>query len=750
MIPLRRDAHAPWRPADAVALLELPDLAAPDPLLGADLADPFADAFRFAPARGAPAAQAPALPPAAATAVATEPAAAPEPAAALAAAELGPVLAPDASTDMDPGGAGNLVFTGALPRDPLFASQWHLASRAGTDINLRGVWSEVTGRGVSVAVLDDGFDHRHADLRAGYDLARDRDFVQRDADAAAGAADRHGTAVMGVIGADQNGTGLVGVAHDATLVGLRIGFGSAGNPAQYAEALREAARSDVANSSWGFTGFFSDNFNSPWFTASEAALAHGTSFGRGGLGTVHIFAAGNSRASGDNVNHHNFQNSLHTMAIGATDAAGRVASFSTPGAALHVSAPGVSILTTDATGWAGYAAGDSAWVAGTSFAAPAVAGVVALMLDANDRLGWRDVQEILAYTARQTDAANATWKTNAARDFNGGGLHTSTDYGFGLVDAHAAVRLAETWMLQSTSANLARATAAATPNRALTDAGTTSFTLDIARDLTLDRVEVALDLRHSWRGDLRITLVSPNGTESVLIDRIGVAPGRTGRGDSADNIIFDLTSSQFWGENARGTWTLRVQDLHAGERGSLVSWRLDAVGDAPRADSTYVYTDEFARLGADAGRRRLTDTAGTDTINAAAVTSASAIDLATGATIAGRAVTFAAGTVIERAFGGDANDVLRGNAANNLLWGGRGQDVLAGRGGADTFAFAPGAGRDVIEDFDSADIVWLMGGLRLAGLSGHVALLSDGATITAANGYRWEAADFVMRDGWLA
>ncbi len=650
----------------------------------------------------------------------------------------------------EPPGAEGSAFTGRRPADALFAAQWHLSGQGGADINLRNVWDAFSGRGISVAVLDDGFDHRHADLRAGYDFARDRDFVANDLDAMAGAADRHGTAVMGVIGADQGGGGLVGVAHDATLAGLRIGFGSAGNPAQYAAALREGARFDVTNSSWGYTGFFADNFNSAWFAASEAALAHGTSVGRGGLGTVHVFAAGNSRAAGDNVNHHNFQNSIHTIAVAATDAAGRIAGFSTPGAAVHVAAPGVSIMTTDALGTLGYSAGDSAWVSGTSFAAPAVAGVVALMLDANERLGWRDVQEILAYTARQTDPGNATWKFNAARDFNGGGLHTSTDFGFGLVDAHAAVRLAETWMLQSTSANMFRATASATPNRALTDAGTTSFTLNIGQDLTLDRVELALDLRHTARGDLRITLVSPNGTESVLIDRMGLAPGRTGRGDMADNIIFDLTSSQFWGESARGTWTLRVQDLVAGERGSLVSWRLDAFGDAPRTNNTYVYTDEFAQLGAQAARRVLSDSAGVDTINAAAVTGNSLIDLVSGAVIAGRAISYAAGTVIERAFGGDGADAIRGNGSANLLWGGRGNDALAGRAGADIFAFGAGAGRDVIEDFHDEDLVWLLGGVRVAQLSGHVATLTDGSSIIAGNGHLWHASDFALRDGWLA
>jgi subtilisin family serine protease len=79
---------------------------------------------------------------------------------------------------------------------------------------------------------------------------------------------------------------------------------------------------------------------------------------------------------------------------------------------------------------------------GTSFSSPVVSGVAALMLDANPGLGWRDVQEILAATAGRTGSP-AGWSFNGADNWNGGGMHVSHDYGFGLVDAYAAVRVAE-------------------------------------------------------------------------------------------------------------------------------------------------------------------------------------------------------------------------------------------------------------------------------------------------------------------
>ena len=85
-----------------------------------------------------------------------------------------------------------------------------------------------------------------------------------------------------------------------------------------------------------------------------------------------------------------------------------------------------------------------------------VTGVVSLMYDANAGLGWRDVQSILASSARHVGSdvgggiagsEHYAWDFNAAGTWNGGGQHFSNDYGYGLVDALAAVRLAETWLL---------------------------------------------------------------------------------------------------------------------------------------------------------------------------------------------------------------------------------------------------------------------------------------------------------------
>lgn len=594
-----------------------------------------------------------------------------------------------------------LDWLGGLATEPGAINQWHLRNTgqtggvAGIDSNVTGVWPDYTGRAIRIGVVDDGFDLAHPDLAANFKGGWDS--VGNDATPAAEGTDRHGTATSGVIGADDNGTGLIGVAHDADLYGYRIGFGATGTLAQAIDALQRQAAMDVSSNSWGYTSFFSDSFTATFFDPVEAAIIGAATTGRGGLGTNFVFSAGNGRGSGDSVNHHNIQNSTYTIAVAAVDAAGVVASFSTPGAAVLVAAPGVSILTTDRTGADGYVSGDQVVISGTSFAAPIVAGVVALMLEANAALGYRDVQQILAYSARPIDTASAGWTTNKATDWNGGGLRFSNDYGFGLVDALAAVRLAETWTTQATAANRAVASASWAGSLAVPDnlqPGVTS-TLALGAGITIDRIELDLDLRHAWIGDLSVSLIAPSGTQSALIVRPGVTSASV-YGSSLQDIRFTVSSNAFWGEASFGTWTLKVSDTVPGYTGTLMGWTLRAIGDTTGPDSTYVYTNAYATL-AEASRRTLTDSVGTDTINAAAVSAASVINLAgTGAsTIGGTALTIASGTLIEHAIGGDGADTLTGNSAANTLRGGRGKDLLFGGAGDDTLE--GGAGDDTLD-----------------------------------------------------
>ena len=626
-----------------------------------------------------------------------------------------------------------------IPSDPGFANQWHLNNTAypGIDLNVTGVWDEYTGSGVVVGVVDEGIDYTHPDLAGNYRFDLDYDARDFDFDSFASAVDDvHGTLVSGVIAASLDGSGVVGVAPGADLTMFRVGFGPDGTEAQFLTQMQNMANVDVANNSWGFPEFFADDFG--LYPQFGAAIENAVSAGRGGLGTVITFAAGNYFELGDDVNYHNFQNSPHTIAVAAIERDGSIAYFSTPGAAILVSAPGVDIYTTDHTGSQGVP-GDFDTVNGTSFSAPAVAGVAALMLEANSDLGYRDVQEILAYSAVQT-TTGAGWQTNAAGNWNGGGLTVSHDFGFGLVDAHAAVRLAETWEAQSTLANRASLSATSVPGAAILDHQSTTDTIAFASGLEIDHVQVAVDISHTFIGDLTVVLTSPEGTTSTLVNRPGLLSADLPFGSNQQNIDFTLSSTQFWGETGAGAWTLTVSDAETIDQGTFNAWTLTLLGDALTADDVYVYTDAWAGVGADAARQTVADTGGTDTLNFAAVTAGFVLDLAPGAanTLYGNAIAIDAATVIENAIGGDGADSITGNDAANVLSGMRGADTLAGGAGDDLLV--GGAGDDVLAGGAGSDTA------VYSGLASAYAVAFDGTTGTVTGA---EGTDTITGIEWL-
>ncbi|MBT9471397.1 MAG: S8 family serine peptidase [Pseudomonadota bacterium] len=595
------------------------------------------------------------------------------------------------------------------PSDGMFASEWHLKNTgqtgglAGIDLNVTSVWEDYTGQGVSIGVYDDGLDYRHIDLDGNYDASKQllvngvvSDALPTGWGTSSTGGDVHGTAVAGIIAAENNGVGVVGVAYDADLTGVAVLRSSA--PTDMLTAINAMDRFDVVNASWSYVGSFVANYSggTAFWNSFAAGVSEAADLGRGGLGTIIVKAAGNGRAQGEETNYDNFTNDRHVIAVGGVDHKGMVTSSSTPGSSLLVVAPSsngsVAITTTDLSGAAGQTSTDYRTdFAGTSAATPMVTGVTALMLEANPDLGWRDVQDILAYSARRVGGAVGAapsgyeeyrWAFNHAEDWNGGGLHFSNDYGFGLVDALAAVRLAETWEPHGVSANEISLSRSASPNAAIPDRSTesVSFTLTLTDKVRIDHVELSVDITHPNRGDLKITLTSPDGTVSTLLDR-----PKNGS-DTTDNLTFKLSSNAFWGETSGGNWVVTVSDGKKGGVGTVNSVTLTTFGDEVSGSDTYIYTNEYATVAGDAARSTLSDIdGGVDTLNAAAVSSSSVIDLRPGAasTIAGKPLTLAPGAVIENAHGGDGADTITGNAVANILDGHRGDDRLTGGAGDD-------------------------------------------------------------------
>ncbi len=638
----------------------------------------------------------------------------------------------------EPSGDALIPATTSLPSDPDFAQQWHLnnGDPGEYDLNVTGVWPNYTGDGVLAFVIDDGFDFAHPDLSPNYDMSLDYDFEGDDGNPTGNPTnDAHGTATMGLIGAVRNGEDVVGVAYDATLVGYRVySFITNRFINQLADAIEEGADdgADLINMSLGSqysANFFDQGLGSTAMGNLATAIDSAVDTGRGGLGTVLVKSAGNGRDDNPphNANASSWNANFKTISVAATDDDGLVTFYSTPGANILISAfgslsPG-SIVTTDRVGSAGYGPGDvTTTFNGTSAAAPMVSGVVALMLEANPELGWRDVQEILANSARQVDGANSTWVENGADSWNASGLTHSVDYGFGLVDALAAVRLAETWQSQKTSANLeANSVDAPGLPQAVPDNDANGLVVTFDQDATIGRVEFAtltLDLPHNRASDLLITLTSPSGTTTTLLD------SQTGNADHPNTWTY--TAAGFRGEGGQGTWSLKIVDQVAGQTSTLSDATLTLHGDPPSDDDTYIFTDELSEVAAGNGNTASIQDGdgGRDIINAAAVESPTNLDLALGTgTLDGVALTVSG---IEDVASGDGGDDLSGNAADNRFWSGRGDDQLAGEGGKDSLY--GGSGADEMEGGQGDDV--LKGGSggdsALDGNSGRDTIAGDG------------------------
>lgn len=602
-----------------------------------------------------------------------------------------------------------------LPSDGFIDLEWYLYT---TRAEL--AWDKATGKGVTVAVFDQGIDATNADLahNVRVDLGRTA-ATMTPGGAPVTDSDNHGTHVAGVIAAARDGQGTVGVAYDAQLVSL---YSSSKITPQWlteiANAFHYAAAFDVLNDSWGYGNLlkndtnwaFLDNANDPAFAPAFQALHDLVATGRGGLGTVVVQSAGNSYNYGDDTNLHNFQNSRYIITVGATDYTGSSSSFSTTGASILVSAPGgagkgnyASIITTDRSGKAGDNSGDVSFADGTSFSAPVVSGIVALMLEINPHLGYRDIQQILAYTAHQTDAGAGAVKANGATDWNGGGLQfiaVAQTTGFGQVDALAAVRLAASWdSAPQTVANTVEVSASQKVNLAIPDNDTRGVTsgIAIASDMVVERADVGVNISHGFIGDLQITLTSPTGTTSFLMHRPSVG-SLSAFGSSQSDVHFTFDTVLDLGEKAAGSWSLTVTDLSTGTVGAFTDWTLDLVGHAASPQHDFIYTADYAALvAANPSRGVLSDPTGAnDTINTSALGADNYLDLsgATASSLNGAKLSIAAGTTVRNAFGGDGNDTIIANAAGGTLHGMNGSDTLRGDAGRDVFD--GGGGNDTI------------------------------------------------------
>ncbi|APH59964.1 S8 family serine peptidase [Granulibacter bethesdensis] len=607
------------------------------------------------------------------------------------------------------------------PNDPLFQYQWGLKNTGqvngvpGIDIDVEPIWPQYTGKGIRIGVIDQGVQLDHPDLQANIDPNATWDAaLDKPGGGPDNSSEIHGTAVAGIIAAvTNNGIGVAGVAPNATLGSYHVALGGhQTSDDQFQIAFQHALndKMDIVNNSWGFDYAFM-----PLTSGVDIAARQG----RNGLGMIIVKANTNYRKNGNDGILDSTSNSQYVIAVAAIDNNGVVSGYSTPGANLLVSAPaggstqqwteypgGNGITTTDRTGSDGYntltgAAGNYDYgFYGTSAATPFVSGVVALVLQANPNLNYREVQQILAKSARMNDSLSTGWLLNASTDWNGYGSEFSRDYGFGLIDAHAAVRLAESYRgrnvvgIQKTEVESYNPTSPIIIPTNATINNAATFTITENDSLRLEHVSLNLRLTAENLQNLHIVLVSPGGTHIALLTDTKILTGHAWPTGG-----FTLTTPAFWGEQAKGTWTVKIWDDQTSTTTETInSATLTTIGSVAINNSNVafnndmVFTNDFSKLVSTLHpwRQTISSNGSDQVFNASPVSGPVGFNAANNTfSINGTAGTIKQGSSFKTVFSGDGNDTLVGGSSamtfnpgygNNTILLGTANNIVNSRG----------------------------------------------------------------------
>lgn len=407
------------------------------------------------------------------------------------------------------------------------------------------VQSSYTGVGIKVGVIDSGIDHDHPDLDANYKGGYD--FVNDDTNPMD---DRgHGTHVSGTIAAEDNDIGVVGVAPEASLYGIKVLDSSgSGTVGWVAAGIQWAITNemDIITMSLG-----SDSDSTTMRNAVDAAYD---------AGILVVAAAGNDGnrpGKGDNVDYPGRYDSA--IAVAASDSNDKRAPWSSTGPAVELTGPGVSIYSTD---WNN----DYSTKSGTSMATPHVTGVAALVMEANPTFTNVQVRQRLQSTAEDLG--------KSGRD---------ALYGFGLVDAEAAVSSGGSTPLSVTITN---------PSDGVTVSGSVSITATTAGENPISSVTFSIDgtdvftdtvapYQYEWDtteetdGSHSIKAVVTDSTGGTADDTTTVTVSNTQTGASMHVSAIDMWYTKTGRNYKIYTRVTIVDQLGSSVEGATVSLRMD-------------------------------------------------------------------------------------------------------------------------------------------------------------------------------
>ena len=307
------------------------------------------------------------------------------------------------------------------------------------------------------------------------------------------------------------------MAHKARVAGLRILSGPISDVDEAAALNYGMQDNHIYSCSWGPPDD-GRSMDAPKGLIAKAML-NGVQNGRGGKGSIFVFAGGNGGASDDQCNFDGYTNSIYSITIAAVDRKGQHPYYSEMCSANLAtswsSGAGDHIHTTDVT--RNGVQRCTASHGGTSAAAPLIAGVVALGLEVRPEMTWRDVQHVAVRSAVMINPDDKDWQQTQA------GRHYNHKYGYGLIDAYQFVEEAKRHKLVKPQAWLESPKIDVDPTRTLIQEGGVSSMFNVTKEMmekhnleALEHVTVHVWISHERRGDIQIELTSPHGTKSVL------------------------------------------------------------------------------------------------------------------------------------------------------------------------------------------------------------------------------------------
>ncbi len=474
-----------------------------------------------------------------------------------------------------------------------FPQQWHLrrATVSGKVVdahaNVEAAWKLAKGEGVTIAVIDTGIEFDHEEFFSSGKVVAplnasvpEGDPKRNDPRPVFGEEENHGTACAGVACADGR-KGASGVAPKSRLMPIRLmsGLGSQAEADAFFHAAANGA--DVISCSWGPRDGKWWDPNDPVHNnvallpdSTKEAIDWAVRNGRNGKGCVIMWAAGNGNESVDNDGYAKYEK---VVAVAACNDRGVRSAYSDFGGAVWCAFPSSQgeksltpgIWTTDRSGGRGYnrgltQQGDAGGnytnsFGGTSSAAPGAAGVAALILSRNPDLRWDEVKDIIKRSSDRIDAAGGNYDANG---------HSAL-YGFGRVNAERAVELA-----LPAKPNLV-ATASATQDVPIKDMKKSRLSVEVAGATALKDIKVAVDIEHTYIGDLIVSVIPPSNLGVPAITLHNRAGGGTDNLKETYDTVKAPGLVALIGKSPKGTWTLEVSDRAEEDTGMIRSFSLE-------------------------------------------------------------------------------------------------------------------------------------------------------------------------------